>query len=101
MSKIAVVTDSTSYIPKEVLKKENITVAPQVLIWEGKTYQDGIDIEPTEFYTRLKTAKAMPTTSQVSVVTMQNIFQELVDKGYDVVGLFVSSKLSGTQQSAM
>jgi DegV family protein with EDD domain len=59
-----------------------------------------VDIQPDEFYTRLKTAKVMPTTSQVSVVTMQNIFQNLVEKGRDVLGVFISAKLSGTMQSA-
>jgi DegV family protein with EDD domain len=76
-------------------------VAPQVLIWGEQTYYDGVDIQPAEFYTRLETAKKMPTTSQVSLVTMQSTFQNLVDQGYEVIGLFVSSKLSGTMQSAM
>ncbi|MBI3738933.1 MAG: DegV family protein [Chloroflexi bacterium] len=100
MSKIAFVTDSTAYIPPDLVKKHNITVAPQVLVWGDQTYQDGVDIQPDEFYTRLKTAKVMPTTSQVSIVTMQNIFQGLVDKGFDVLGVFISAKLSGTLQSA-
>ena len=90
MSKIAVVTDSTSYIPTELVQKHNITMAPQVLIWDDKTYRDGIDIQSTEFFTRLKTAKTMATTSQVSVADMQNIFQGLVDKDYEIMGIFIS-----------
>lgn len=101
MAKIALVTDSTAYLPKDLLTKYNIHVAPQVLIWGEQTYQDGVDITPDEFYSRLRTAKVMPTTSQVSIVTMQKIFQELVDKGYQVLGIFISSKLSGTIQSAL
>ncbi len=101
MAKIAFVTDSTAYIPAELVKKHNITVAPQVLIWGDQTYQDGVDIQPDEFYTRLKTSKVMPTTSQVSIITMQNIFHSLVEEGFDVIGVFVSGKLSGTLQSAM
>ena len=66
MTKFAVVTDSTAYIPPEYIKKHNITVAPQVLIWDNETFRDGVDIQPDEFYTRLKTAKSMPSTSQVS-----------------------------------
>ncbi len=101
MAKIAFVTDSTAYIPVELVKQHNITVAPQVLIWGDQTYQDGVDIQPDEFYARLKGSKTMPTTSQVSMITMQNIFQGLIDKGFDVVGVFISSKLSGTLQSAI
>ena len=101
MPKIAFVTDSTAYLPEELIKKYEITVVPQVLIWGDQTFQDGVDILPEEFYKRLKTTKVMPTTSQVSVVTMQNTFQILIDKGYDVLGVFISAKLSGTFQSAI
>jgi DegV family protein with EDD domain len=101
MSKIAIVTDSTSFIPPDLLKKHNITMIPQVLIWGEQTYQDGVDIQPSEFYTKLKSAKSMPSTSQVSPATMQATFQPLVDQGFEVIGLFVSSRLSGTMQSAV
>jgi DegV family protein with EDD domain len=101
MSKIALVTDSTAYIPKEYLDQYGITVTPQVLIWGDDTYRDGIDMLPDEFYKRLRTTKVMPTTSQVSVMDMHNTFSELLEQGYDVLGIFVSSKLSGTLQSAM
>ena len=101
MSKFAVVTDSTAYIPEEYTKKHNITVTPQILIWDSQTYRDGLDISPDEFYSRIKTAKTMPSTSQVSPATMQSTFQSLVDQGYEVMGIFISSKLSGTMQSAI
>lgn len=101
MPKYTIVTDSTSYIPPELTQKYGITVAPQVLIWDGQTYRDGIDIQPGEFYSRLKTARVMPSTSQVSPATMQEIFQGLVDKDQSVLGIFISAKLSGTLQSAI
>lgn len=101
MSNIALVTDSTTYMPLELVRKYNISVAPQVLIWGDQTYKDGVDIDSREFFTRLKTAKVMPTTSQVAVISFQEIFQELVQKGQEVIALLVSSKLSGTIQSAM
>ena len=101
MSKIAVVTDSTTYMPPELVKKHNISIAPQVLIWGNQTYKDGVEMQSEEFFTRLKTTKVMPTTSQVAVISFQEIFQDLVDKGYEVLALLVSSKLSGTVQSAM
>lgn len=98
---VAFVTDSTAYIPADLLQQYGITVAPQMLIWGEETFQDGVDIQPDEFYARLKTAKIMPTTSQVAVVTMQAIFQRLIDMGNDVLGIFISAKLSGTMQSAI
>ena len=101
MSKFALVTDSTAYIPAEYIQKHNITVAPQVLVWGDQTFRDGVDIRPDEFYNRLKTAKVMPSTSQVSPAALQSIFQPLVEQGFDVLGIFLSSKFSGTIQSAV
>ena len=101
MSKIAVVTDSTTYLPSNLVEKYNISIAPQVLIWGEQTYKDGVDIRSQEFFTRLKTAKIMPTTSQVAVISFQEMFQDLVNKGYEVLAILVSSKLSGTVQSAI
>jgi len=101
MSKVVIVTDSTAYIPGDLLSKYNITTVPQVLIWGDKTYRDGIDILPDEFYLRLKTAKVMPSTSQVSPMTMKIVFEKLLGEGYEICGIFISSKLSGTIQSCM
>jgi DegV family protein with EDD domain len=101
MSKIAIVTDSTAYIPADLIQKYNLTVTPQVLIWGEETFRDGVDIQPDEFYARLKTTKVMPTTSQVTPITMKTTFEDLIGKGYDVLGIFLSAKLSGTIQSAV
>jgi DegV family protein with EDD domain len=101
MPQIAFVTDSTAYIPDTLVKDYGISVVPQVLVWGGETFLDGVDIQPDEFYTRLKTAKVMPTTSQVPVPEMLKVFQELTAKGLHVMGIFLSAKLSGTMQSAL
>ena len=101
MSKVAVITDSTAYIPDALLNTYKITVVPQVLIWGEVTYRDGVDILPNEFYKRLETAKIMPTTSQVPIMVMKAEFEKLLENGYDVLGIFLSAKLSGTMQSAI
>src|SRR4030067_2994866 len=101
MAKIALVADSTAYIPKDLLKKHDISVAPQILIWGEKTYEDDVDIKPQEFYSKLSTAKVMPTTSQVTPSSLLKIFKEKVKAGSDVLEILLSSKLSGTIQSAV
>jgi len=100
MSNVAIVTDSTAYLPADQVKQYGISVAPQILIWGDKTYLDGVDIQPDEFYARLKTATVMPSTSQVSIPTFQKIFQELTDQGKQVLAILISTKLSGTMDSA-
>lgn len=101
MAKVALVSDSTAYLPSDLVKKYSITITPQSLIWGEEHFQDGVDILPDEFYKRLATSKDMPTTAQVSVVTMKNTFESLLKEGYDILGMFISSKLSGTVQSAI
>ncbi len=98
---VALVTDSTAYIPKNLLEQHHIRVAPQILIWGDESFQDGVDITPTEFYQRLATAKILPQSTQPAVMSFVQIFSELVESGYDVLAVVISSKLSGTYQAAM
>jgi DegV family protein with EDD domain len=101
MTRIALVTDSTAYIPKNYLDQYHISVAPQVLIWGSETLRDGIDITPTEFYQRLSKTNVMPSTSQVTPGTFHDIFAKLLAEDYQVLAILVSAKLSGTIQSAV
>lgn len=101
MAKVIVLTDSTAYIPEEILTKYNIKSIPQVLIWGEETFRDGIDIQPDEFYKRLETAKIMPSTSQISPMTMKAEYEKYLADGYQICGIFVSTKLSGTVQSCL
>ncbi len=101
MAKVAIVTDSTVNLPQSILKEYSITVASQLVIWDNKTYLDGIDIQPAEFYNRLQTSKSMPSSSQVSPITMRDIFSGLLDQGYEVLAIIISSHLSGTMSSAI
>jgi DegV family protein with EDD domain len=101
MSKIALVTDSTASIPKELSDKYNIIVAPQILLWGNETFEDGVNITPGEFYTRIKKASVMPSTTQVTVAKFLEIYQQLLDQDYQILSILVSSKLSGTVNSAV
>ena len=101
MSKVALVTDSTAYIPKDLAEEYHISVAPQVLIWGQETFRDGVDITPEEFYTRLKKATVMPTTSQVNIASFQQIFQQLLEDSHEVLAILISNQLSKTFDSAL
>jgi DegV family protein with EDD domain len=100
MSKVTLVTDSTTYLPKEFIDQYSIRVAPAMVIWSGEELRDGVDIQPSEFYSRLRTEREMPTTSQATPAAMKEIFEELSSEGNDILGVFISSKLSGTVASA-
>lgn len=100
MSKVAVVTDSTAYISPELAKDLPIRFVPLQVIWGDQTYNDNVDITPDEFYTRLKTAKVTPTTSQPSPGSFQKIYKELLENDYEILSVHISGKLSGTLDSA-
>ena len=101
MSPVAVVTDSTAYLPQDLINQYNITITPLSIIWGEINYQDGVDIQPGEFYKRLAISKDMPTTSQVTIASMKSAFEKVLEQGHDVLGIFISSKFSGTVQSAI
>jgi DegV family protein with EDD domain len=101
MSKVAIVTDSTAYIPRDLLEQYQIHMLPQVLIWGEQTLEDGVDISSMEFFTRLKTAKVLPTTSQVTPASFLKIFTKLVEQDYSILNILISEKLSGTIASAV
>jgi DegV family protein with EDD domain len=101
MSKVALVTDSTTYLPQEYVDKYHINVIPVVMIWSGRELRDGVDIQPDEFYTRLESAAEMPTTSQPTPDAARRVFDDLLTQGYDILGIFISQKLSGTYDSAV
>ena len=101
MNRVAIVTDSTVAIPAPIAEEQKLTIVPLSVNWDGQTYLDGIDITPEEFYKRLKTSKTMPTTSQPSAGVFAEVYKKLLDQGYDILSMVISSKISGTFDSAI
>ena len=101
MSKVAIITDSTAYLPQNLVEEFNITVLPLVVIWDEETLRDNIDISPEVFYQRLQTSDTMPSTSQATIKAFADAFQQLHGEGYDIFTVVISSALSGTLDSAI
>jgi DegV family protein with EDD domain len=98
--RVAVVTDSTAYLPPQLVEMYDIHVVPQVLMLDGKTWRDGVDIDPPAFYELLRSSSSFPTTSQVSRVDFQNLFAELSQQVEGIAAILVSADISGTIDSA-
>ena len=98
---IRIITDSTSDIPIEQKELLGIDIVPLSVIFEGKTFTDGIDLKKEQFYEMLGKSTSLPTTSQVNPAEFEPLFKSYIDAGDTVVGIFISSKLSGTYQSAI
>lgn len=101
MKKVAIITDSSAYLPDELIKELNISVVPLTLHWGDDTYRDGVDIRAEEFYARLAEADTIPTTSQVTVSEFTRLFTALLDQDYAVLAVLISSGISGTVESAL
>lgn len=100
-TKIAVVIDSTTNLPEGMLQGLTIRSVPALILWGKEQLRDGIDIKPREFYSRLTKSKEMPTTSQASPETFKLIYEELLERGHEILTVTCSSKLSGMYHSAL
>lgn len=101
MNRVVIVTDSTTAIPASVAEQQNLIVVPLVVNWNGKTYKDGVEITPKEFYSRLSDSKSIPTTSQPSAEAFRDVYLNYLNQDYDILTMVISSKMSGTYNSAV
>lgn len=95
--KIAVMTDSTSYLSQNLIDKYDIPVAPlSVTFDDGVSYTESTDVDIDRFYEKMATSATIPTTSQPAVGEWIQRYENLRDKGYtDVIVVFLSSGISG------
>lgn len=94
--KIAVVTDSTSYLSAEECQRYHIHVVPIPVIIDGRSYNEGVDITTDDFWDKLRTSKSFPSTSQPPLGEMIQLYQQLGDDGYDtIISIHLASTISG------
>ena len=98
---IKFVTDSTAYLPEETVRRHDIRVVPLYVHFGETAFREGMDLSNSEFFDRLKAAPVLPTTSQPSAGEFHEVFKELADQGHEIITMTISSKLSGTWNSAI
>lgn len=97
---IRILTDSTCDLTPDQRKDLAVEVIPLRVHFGQEVYRDGVDITNADFFARLRTADTLPHTSQVNPDEFVTFFRPYLEAGDEVVGIFLSSKLSGTFQSA-
>lgn len=98
---IHIVTDSSCDLPEEYLKKHNISIVPLTIRFDDdKEYREKIDITPEEFYKKMAASSTLPKTAQPSPADFLKVFEEVAAPGDEILCITISSKLSGTFQSA-
>ena len=99
MKKVAVVTDTTACIPQEQVSRYDIEIVPVQLIFEDKTYRDGIDISAAEFYARQRQASKPPTTASSSPELYFEAFQKAAQRADSIFCVTEPSKFSAMYNS--
>jgi len=101
MNKLAILTDSTAYLPQRLIEEHPIHVIPLQIHCDETTYRDGVDLTPDQFYTKLSNGCPVPTTSQPAVGDFLEAYQELAQEYSGVLVILISSGISGTVDSAL
>lgn len=102
MSRIAIVTDSSSDLPAAEAERLGVAVVPLTIRFGNEEFVDRKDLTPEEFWARCASSTSLPETAAPSPGSFQQAFQAAKDGGADgAVCITISSKLSGTYQSAM
>tara|TARA_A100001037_G_scaffold305415_1_gene345533 strand:+ start:5118 stop:5954 length:837 start_codon:yes stop_codon:yes gene_type:complete len=98
---VKIITDSTSDIPESVVSDLDIEVVPLNIHIGQDDFKHGVDIGTDEFYTKLLTGSQLPKTSQPSPGEFLDVYNKFLDKSDAIVSIHVTSKLSGTYNSAI
>ena len=97
---VQIITDSTSDLTEQEQRELNVHMLHMRVIFEDGVYTDGVDITKEQFYEKQAQAKILPKTTQVNPQEYCDAFEPLLAGGDEVVAIIMSSRLSGTFQSA-
>ncbi|GKV68728.1 hypothetical protein NCCP2716_12260 [Sporosarcina sp. NCCP-2716] len=100
MSKIKIVTDSTSDLTEEEIAEYGIRVVPLSIHIDGNIYLDKVDIGPEEFIGKMEAAGELPKSSQPSAGVLAQVYDELGADGSEVLSIHMTGGMSGTVKSA-
>jgi len=98
---VKIVTDSTADLPSALTEELGITIVPVYLRFGDQVYHDRVDISEDEFYDRLLHDPVHPNTTQPTPQDFTDIYQELSQEASGIVSIHVTSRLSGTYNSAI
>ncbi|SKA73085.1 EDD domain protein, DegV family [Clostridium sp. USBA 49] len=100
MEKIKIITDSTADLPLDIVEKYDIEVIPLTVHFGKESYKDGVDIKLNEFLKKMEESNELPVTSQINPQCFYEYYNRYIKEGYKIISIHISSKLSGTYQSA-
>lgn len=100
MGQIKILTDSTAGITPEEVEKYNIHVVPLTIHIDGETFEDNVDLSPSEFLVKMAGSKELPKSSQPAVGVFEELYNELGQDGSELLVITMTGGMSGTVKSA-
>jgi len=100
MDRVAVVTDTTHYLPRDLVAQLDLHLVSLYVTFEGRTEREANITDLADFYDRLSASSEMPGTSQPSVGDFLAVYEPLLDAGRDIVSIHLSAGISGTFATA-
>jgi DegV family protein with EDD domain len=100
MSSVAVVTDTTQYLPREVIERHGLHLVSLYVNWDGRTDRESDLPDYDEYYEFLRSGGELPSTSQPSVGDFLAVYEPLVEHGDDILSIHLSGGISGTVRAA-
>jgi len=97
---VAMVTDSSADLADSILDRHHIAIVPLQVVFGNESFRDRVELRPEEFYRRLRIARDLPTTSQPTPAEFVRVLRDARNEADEVVGVLLSSSLSGTYASA-
>ena len=97
---VKIVTDSTSDITSDLAQELGITVVPLTVFFGHESFLDRVEISTDDFYKRLANESIFPTTTQPAPGIFVDVYNKLAEETEEILTIVISSKLSGTYQSA-
>ncbi|HLR35557.1 MAG TPA: DegV family protein [Tissierellales bacterium] len=101
LNKIKIFTDSTSDLSKELIEQNNISIIPLHIHFNDEEYKDNVDLTQEELYKKVEEYNILPKTSAPSPQEFIEAFRPYIEKGYDIIYIGLSSKMSATIQNAL
>jgi DegV family protein with EDD domain len=100
MAGVAVVTDTTHYLPRDIVEAVDIRLVSLYVNWPGIQEREVDMVDFNDFYDRLRGARDLPTTSQPSIGDFLAVYEPLLAEGCDIVSIHLAGGVSGTVEAA-
>src|SRR5919199_3231531 len=100
MSPVAVVTDTTQYLPGDVIERHGIHLVSLYVNWNGRTDREADVPDYDAYYDFLRSGGELPSTSQPSIGDFLEVYEPLLERGDDILSIHLSGEISGTVQAA-